>query len=185
MNNQFFLKQSPRGIFFLLVLVPCSIQLILINLIEFIANEILYYLTFLFFAMMYLPYFYWLNLTVNFLYNMPNNHLKLKFINFRVSLLINIITLFNFTFFVAYNFRYVFFGGQPNFNIIYFMLSIQFIGIISFIYNAYFINKLIVTLELKRKVELIDYIGNFPLLSFPPVAIWFIQNKIKKFRDKV
>ena len=92
---------------------------------------------------------------------------------------INIIAIFNFVFFVAYIFKFVSQGGKPDTNIITYMLLIQFIGVISFFYNSYFVCKLIATIELKRNVNFIDFAGNLVAFAFPPIALWIIQKKVK------
>lgn len=184
MNNNFFLKHSVRRTFFLFIIVPFVIQLVIINLIKIIEAESLYYLIFLIFAILYLPYFLWLNVVVGFLYGRKNKFFNLKLSNFKISLIINVIVVFNFIFFAAYVFSFIFLDNHPNTNILLSMVCIQFIGIPSFIYNLYFINKLIVTTEYKRKVRLNDFAGNFLVLSFPPLALWYLQSKIKKIQDK-
>lgn len=52
-------------------------------------------------------------------------------------------------------------------------------------YNFYFVARTFKTIELQRKVELGDYIGEFFLLWFYPVGIWFIQPKINKMAENL
>lgn len=182
MNTNYFLKQSTKKIIFLILIIPIVIQFVLINLVQVIINERLYYLTFLFFWLLYLPYFYWLNIAVNFLYTHPNKYFKLKLNYFKISLVVNIIAMFNFVYFIAYIFSFVFNGGQPNIDIILYMLSIQFVGVVSFFYNSYFVCKLIATIELKRNVYFNDILSNLVTFSFPPLALWIIQNKVKRMQ---
>ncbi len=53
------------------------------------------------------------------------------------------------------------------------------------LYNLYFVARTFKTIELQRKVELGDYIGEFFLLWFYPVGIWFIQPKINKMAENI
>lgn len=183
MKTNYFLKQSAKKVIFLIIIIPILIQLVLINLAQLIFDKMfLYYIIFIFFWMLYLPYFYWLNISVTFLYNHSNEHFKLKLTNFKISLLVNIITILNFVFFVAYIFSFLN-GGRPNIDFVSFMISIQFLAVLSFIYNSYFICKLISTIELNRKVNFRDFNNNFIGFTFPPFAISIIQNKIRKMQN--
>ena len=47
-------------------------------------------------------------------------------------------------------------------------------------YSLYFVSKTIKTAELQREVTFGDFIGEFFMLWFYPVGIWFIQSKINK-----
>lgn len=91
--------------------------------------------------------------------------------------------ILNFIFFIGYIFSFVFKGGNPNIDTVFFMVFIQFIGFASFVYNSYFICKLIATIELKRKVYFNDIAGNFIIFSIPPVAVWIIHTKVKKMQS--
>lgn len=161
-------------------------QLALVNIVQAVSDERLYYFLFFIFWLLCFPYFYWLNAAVRFLYNnKKNNNFKIDFINFKISLLVNLITVFNFIFFVAYIFSFIDSGESPNINIIGFMGFIQFIGVVSFAYNGYFISKLLATLDLEKKVYFSDISGNFILFSFPLASVWIIQGKIRKMLGDV
>jgi len=180
MNTNYLLKQSTTKNFIIILLIPIIIQFALINLVQSISDEILYYLIFALFGLLYLPYFYWLNIVVNFLINHSNKYFKLKLNNFKVSLIINIIVVFNFVFFAAYSFSLVFKGGEPSDDIFLCVGLIQFIGVLSFTYTSYFISKLILTIEFRKNVYFSDIVGNLVTFSFPPIALWTIHKKIKR-----
>ncbi|WP_166921247.1 hypothetical protein [Flavobacterium poyangense] len=166
----------------MILVIPGVVQLIVINLVQLIFDErLLYYIGFVFFWMLYLPYFYWLNVSVTFMYSQSNKYFRSKLANFRISLLINLIVVLNFVFLVAYVLSQSN-GGKPDIDFIGFLISIQFIGIVSFVYNSCFICKLMATIELNRKVSFADFSNNFVAFSFPPLAISIIQNKIKKMQ---
>lgn len=178
----YFLKQSAKKNIFLILIIPIIIQFVLINLVQSISDERLYYLTFLFFWLLYLPYFYWLCIAVNFLHGFSNKYFKLKFTNFKISLVINIISVFNFVFFIAYMFSFVFNGGRPSDVIFLCVALIQIVGVLSFAYTAYFVSKLILTIELNKNIYFSDIVGSLINFSFPPITLWIIQNKIKKIQ---
>ncbi len=178
MNANYLLKQSSTKNFIIILLIPIIVQFALINLVQSVSDERLYYLIFALFGLLFLPYFYWLNIVVNFLINHSNKYFKLKLKNFKVSLIINIIVVFNFVFFAAYSFNLVFKGSEPSDEIFLYVGLIQFIGVLSFSYTSYFISKLILTIELKRNVCFSDIIGNLAVFSFPPIALWTIHKKI-------
>lgn len=185
MNTNYFLKQSTKKTLLLILVIPIIIQFILINIAKSIIDERLYYLTFIIFWSLYLPYFYWLNNAINFLHSHSNEHLRLKIINFKISLVINIIATFNFVLFAAYVFSFVFNvnkSGKPDTNIILCMALIQIVGVISFFYSNYFSCKLISTIELKRKVSFSEIVGNIISFSFPPITLWIINDKLKKIQ---
>ncbi|WP_195760065.1 hypothetical protein [Flavobacterium sp. LC2016-23] len=182
MNINFLLKQSTKKVFIFILIIPIIIQFFLINLVQSFSCERLYYLIFAFFAFLYLPYFYWLNIVVNFLYSYSNKYFNLKLFTFKLCLVVNIIVVFNFVFFIAYIFSFVFKGGEPNDDIFLYVGLIQFVGVLSFSYCGYFVSKLISTIELKKTVCFNDIAGNLVTFSFPPVALWIIHNKIKKIQ---
>lgn len=183
MSKNYLLNQSVKKIFTIILLLPIIIQLVLINMVQSVSDERVYYFIFAIFALLYLPYFYWLNIVVQFLINHPNKYFNLKLTNFKVSLILNIIVMFNFIFFVAYSFNLVFKGGEPSNEIFLFVGLIQFIGVLSFSYTSYFISKLILTIELKRNVYFNEIISNLVVFSFPPIALWSIHNKIKQIQS--
>ena len=182
MNTNYLLKQSTKKNFIIILLIPITIQFSLINLVQSVSDERLYYLIFTLFGLLFLPYFYWINIVVNFLINHSNKYFKLKLNNFKVSLIINIIVVFNFVFFAAYSLSLVFKGGEPSDDIFLCVGLIQFIGVLSFSYTSYFISKLILTIESKREVYFSDIVGNLAVYSFPPIALWTIHKKIKRIQ---
>jgi lysylphosphatidylglycerol synthetase-like protein (DUF2156 family) len=185
MNSNYIINLNLIKTIFFIIIIPVIGQLILINILSYTRISALYYIIFLLFAFMYFPYFYWMNSAANFLVEHANKHFKLKIKSFKISLIINIIVLFNFVFFAAYVFSFVFNGGKPNLNIISCMFIFQFFGVFSYFYNSYFLCKLIATIELKRSVNFSDIAGNLALLSFPPLALYIIKSKIIRIQKKI
>jgi len=51
-------------------------------------------------------------------------------------------------------------------------------------YSLYFVAKTFKTVELQREVSFSDFVGEFFLIWFFPIGIWFIQPKINKMIEK-
>jgi hypothetical protein len=184
MNKHYFIKQKSRKVVFLLFIIPAILQLVLINIIKSINSELLYYFLFLLFGLLYLPFFYWLSISINYLHENSRKYFNLKLINFKISLLVNILILFNFVFFVAYIFSFIFFKeGSPEISTVVIMAFIQIIGVVFFAYSNYFVGCLLTTLQLNRKVNFNEITSNLIALSIPPFAIWIIQKKVKDIYD--
>lgn len=182
MYTNFFLNYSGRRIFTFILVIPIIIQFILLHFVQMISREELYYLLFLFFGFLYLPYFYWLNTVVTYLYSYPNKYFKLKLKDFKVSLVIAIIVVFNFVFLIAYMFSIAFKEGEPNNILILCMGLIQFVGFVSCVYLGYFVIKLTLTLELKREINFLNVINNLAFFYFPLIGFWIIHNKLKSIQ---
>ncbi len=60
------------------------------------------------------------------------------------------------------------------------MMLMHFFSIFCLIYIIYFIAKTLKSVELQREAHFSDYIGEFFLMWFFPVGIWFIQPRINK-----
>ncbi len=75
--------------------------------------------------------------------------------------------------------------GVPDFSMVgIFMLLViplHFFSIFCIIYIMYFTAKTIKSVELQRRAEFSDYIGEFFLLWFSFIGVWFIQPKVNKF----
>ena len=68
--------------------------------------------------------------------------------------------------------------------IILVMVLLHFFSIFCIIYVLYFIAKTLKSVELQREAHFSDYIGEFFLMWFFPVGIWFIQPRINKIVQK-
>lgn len=58
------------------------------------------------------------------------------------------------------------------------VMLFHFILICCLLYCLFFVAKTLKTVELKREVELKDYLGDFFLLLFYPIGIWKIQPRV-------
>jgi len=187
LNNMknFFLKLNTIKTLFLVLIIPGLVQLILVNFAQRTNDVKLYSSLFFLFWLMYFPFFYWLKIAIDFLYSQSKNYFEMNLKYFKISVIINIITLLNFVFFVAYIFSFLFFNEKPNKDLFLWFFLIQFIGIISIIYSSNFITILIKSIELKRKVKFTEFIGNSIIMLIPPIAIWIIHNKVKELLNNI
>lgn len=183
MRTNYFFDKSIKNVIFLTLIIPAVLQLTIINFVEKANNEIIYYLLFVVFGLLYLPYFSWLYNSINFLYKVKSKFFKLKIRNFNICLIINFLVVLNFVFYISYLMGFVINGGKPNIKIFLIIGIIQMVGIIAFNYSVYFVCKLILTYELKKEVNFIDIVGNIITMAFPPITIWKIQNKIQDIQN--
>jgi len=183
--KNFFLKLNTIKTLFLVLIIPGLVQLILVNFAQRTNDVKLYSSLFFLFWLMYFPFFYWLKIAIDFLYSQSKNYFEMNLKYFKISVIINIITLLNFVFFVAYIFSFLFFNEKPNKDLFLWFFLIQFIGIISIIYSSNFITILIKSIELKRKVKFTEFIGNSIIMLIPPIAIWIIHNKVKELLNNI
>ena len=84
-------------------------------------------------------------------------------------------------------------GGLPGFRInpieyggiiIAVIIPLHFFSMFCILYCFYFTAKTIKTAELERKVGFGDFVGEFLLLWFYPIGIWFLQPRVNKLIEK-
>jgi len=63
------------------------------------------------------------------------------------------------------------------------ILPLHLLAMFSGIYMLYFSAKTIRSAELKRRASISDYIGEFFLIWFYPIGIWFIQPRINRIAE--
>ncbi|QXP78787.1 MULTISPECIES: hypothetical protein [Winogradskyella] len=66
----------------------------------------------------------------------------------------------------------------------FFILPLHLFSMFCMFYQLYFASKTIKTAELKREVTLNDYMGDFFMIWFFPIGIWFIQPRINKIVEE-
>lgn len=64
------------------------------------------------------------------------------------------------------------------------ILPVHLFSMFCIFYTLYFVAKTIKTAELQRKVGFGDFAGEFFLLWFYPIGIWFIQPRVNRLYDK-
>lgn len=60
------------------------------------------------------------------------------------------------------------------------LLPLHLLSIASLFYAQYFVARTLKAVELRRPAELSEYIGDFFLLWFFPVGLWFIQPRVRR-----
>lgn len=99
-------------------------------------------------------------------------HARKSLSAFRIFLLIPLFYVF---------LLFLLFGmGLDNFNpgLLVLIIPLHFLTIFGTFYNLYFVSRTVKAAELQRPVTFGDYAGEFFLLWFYPVGIWFIQPKV-------
>lgn len=186
MSQEYIAKQSVKKTFIIFILIPFFLQTAVNSLIFNLINIYLYFFAYFIWTILYLPYFYWLNNAVKYLYSKFNTKNKLKIIRFKVAFYVNIISVFNFVFIIAYIFRPVFHEQTFDLDngILLSLGAIQFVGVISFVYSTYFVIRL-VNIDSKRCFIFSNIIFKVVFLSYPPISLWVIQTQIRKTQIKL
>jgi len=111
--------------------------------------------------------------------------LKLNVKRFKLAFLLVVIAIFGWVYFMWSLMRSVTLVSQNNYNpaITGLMIPCMFLLIVAVFYIYYFVAKTLRTAELKRAINVGDYIGEFFLIYFFPIGIWFLQPKINKLVD--
>jgi len=183
MSPYYIIKHGVKKTFIFFLLIPLFLQIVVYTFIKNLLDINLYFFAYFIFAILYLPYFYWLNSAVKYLHSKSSNQNIVKLIRFKAALIANIISVFNFVFIVAYAFRPDFSEQNIELNngIIISLLAIQFVGVISFVYSTYFVIRLL-NIDSKRCFIFSNIIFRVVFLSYPPIALWIIQTKIRKIQ---
>lgn len=109
------------------------------------------------------------------------DHLRLNVGLFKTFLLIPVAYL---TFILLFSHR-IFAGSMVsgegfNMQLLGIMLLLHLFSVFCIFYCMYFVAKTYKTAELQREVSFSDFIGEFFLVWFYPVGIWFLQPRLNK-----
>lgn len=178
MKTHCFFKWSSSKVIFIFCVIPLLLQIVMLNFVNKEMEKVHFYFVFFLIWLLCLPYFYWLHTSVKYLYNQVNYFFKMDSVKFNRSLIIIMLAFLNVVVFVAYIFHSYLVGQKPELYLINIMAIFQFLGVLTFVYNSYFVNKLIATIELKREVNFKDFSNTF--FSFPFSTMKAIQRNIKK-----
>lgn len=78
-------------------------------------------------------------------------------------------------------------GGEPDTRVIAgmmaFIIPLHLFSIFCIFYCLYFVAKTIKTAELQRETAFSDFVGEFFLIWFFPIGIWFIQPRVNQLAD--
>ena len=99
---------------------------------------------------------------------------------FKIFLFIPCIYILFFLVFILGLFSTIATGAAPNPMLPLFIFPIHLFAMFCMFYCLYFNAKALKTVELQRPVTFSDYAGEFFLIWFYPVGIWFIQPRINR-----
>ena len=98
-------------------------------------------------------------------------------LKFKLSIFIPVVYLIIIAIFMAVIFPLT---GQPQLPIFVLIIPFHFISMACIFYCLHFVAKALKTAEWQQSVSFSDYLGEFFLLCFFPVGIWFIQPRVNK-----
>jgi hypothetical protein len=111
-------------------------------------------------------------------------NVKMKVGKFKVFFFIPIIYLILISISVGVFLNKIFNGYEPDMTVFLPVMMIVFplhlLSIFGMIYTLYFVAKTFKTVELQREVEFSDFVGEFFLIWFYFIGVWFVQPKINK-----
>jgi len=143
-----------------------------------------YYIPFISFLFMGLLFGWYYSLTIGLQNKLPSGMI-MKVNRFKIFMAIPFIYILAISMFLTSILSAVSAEGVPDFSMVgIFMLLViplHFFSIFCIIYIMYFTAKTIKSVELQRRAEFSDYIGEFFLLWFSFIGVWFIQPKVNKF----
>ena len=111
--------------------------------------------------------------------------LKLNLTTFKISLLFPLV--YNILFFAFIGIMFPYFTSMLGFlqsSLVEIFFSIHSIAMLCMFYSFYFVAKTIKTAELQREVSFGDFVGEFFLIWFYPIGIWFVQPTINDLMEE-
>ncbi len=168
-------------IFVILIGIPLIIQIIIIFSLIFTKNSLiasyLFPIIIIVFAITFYGWFYILGINLRKRLT-PPAALNLKWFKFFVFIpLIYFLLISLMMMSEAFNFLN---HERKNADFIGIIFPLHALSTFSTFYCIYFISKALKSVELKRVVTFNDFVGEFFLLWFFPIGIWFIQPRINK-----
>jgi len=113
----------------------------------------------------------------------PHN-VELKVKRFKIFLFIPLTYMCLINVFILFTISGIMDRASPNGifigSILAFVIPLHLFSIFCMFHTLYFVAKTIKTAELQREVTFSDYAGEFFLIWFFPIGIWFVQPKINK-----
>jgi hypothetical protein len=177
------LKIKHWQLFLILFGLPFGFQIIFISSMigghsDFLFN---YFIFFPFLMVLYIAIFFgWFwSIAVGLQYKVPAD-VKMKVGRFKIFFFTPLIYIL---FIVGFMFIGFGTGHQPHPGIFALIVPLHLFSMFCMFHNLYFVSKTIKTIELQREVIFSDFAGEFFLIWFFPIGIWFIQPKLNKFAE--
>jgi len=112
------------------------------------------------------------------------NDIKMKMRKFKIFFFIPLIYILFILVFIGTTFYGITYGtnavGGIAGKMILFIVPMHIFSMFCIFYLLYFVSKTIKTAEFKRTVYFSDFIGEFFMIWFFPIGIWFLQPRINK-----
>lgn len=175
-----FLRLKHWHLFLLLIGIPIAFQLLFTFLLLSGATNIMFWLFPIIMMICVGTFMSWFfAMAVNLNKKLPDiAQMNLKKFKALWSIPTTYITLI--CFYIVSAFAGLSFKGEPNVAIFLIFLAIHFFSMFCIFYCLYFVAKSLKTVELQRQVTFSDYAGEFFLIWFFPIGVWFIQPRINK-----
>lgn len=208
--NNIFLKAKHWQLFSLLIIIPFLFQIVLMASVfseftmtekpdPFIIFDKFKYIPIVIGLVMIVHYGWFWSVATGLQKFVPEG-IVMKVAQFKIFFFVPIIYMILILLFISYMFFGVFEGvmlgledgGNPAFmeermkgfaGMFSLIVPLHLFSIFCMFYMLYFIAKTIKTVELQHVVKFDDFIGEFFLIWFYPIGIWFIQPKINKIVD--
>lgn len=176
-----FLTLKHWQLFVLLVGIPMVLPFIIIGSFIFARDPTILFISFptlmILDMVVFFGWFY--SLGTNLFKRLPVT-VKMSLTTFKIFLFIPVVFM---VFLLVFMFGMVsttLSGEQPNLLIFALIIPLDLFCMFCLFYCMYFIAKALKAVELQKTVTFNDYVGEFFLLWFYPVGIWFLQPRINK-----
>ncbi|MEL7122386.1 MAG: hypothetical protein AAFO07_23275 [Bacteroidota bacterium] len=110
------------------------------------------------------------------------SHINLNVKRFKIFLLFPAIYMFLLMLFMYYMFTNMTVTAMNTFALV-FIIPMHLFAIFCMFYCMYFVAKTYKTAELQREVSFGDFVGEFFLIWFYPIGVWFLQPKINELNS--
>ena len=186
--TRFFLKMKHWQFFILTIGLPIIWEFVFIDLIATSGKmnpmiTPLFFVTTVLFMVMLIGWMYSIGVRFNRL--LPEGvTMKTGFYKFTVIFPVVYVTLFILGISVLFGGSAS--GNEPNPAMFALIVPLHFFAMFCMFYMLYFTSKTLKTVEVQKKIEFGDYAGEFFLMWFFPIGIWFLQPRINKiFEEKL
>ncbi len=191
----FFLKLKHWQLFVLVIGMPVIVQMISIIRFAFVSFDPTAMFTGWTLSIIFLAIFLIMGVFYGWLYTLGVNlnkklpgTVKMNLTTFRWFVFIPVVYMICYCIFMFTVLIHLFESGEPDVSVIFASLGIiiplHLFAIFCVIYCLNFVAKSLKAVEWQRPVTFSDYAGEFFLIWFFPIGIWFIQPRINKMFDK-
>ena len=179
-----FLTLKHWQIFIIMVAIPLFFQVLEIGLFFFASGQVeLYYYYQLLMTLFWAPMFAWFYSLGAALHKRLPATVTMNLVRFKLLLFVPCIYLLLSAVFINSVASFGLSAIQPSVPILITDQLLRFVSIACMLYCIYFVAKALKAVEWQKPVVLNDFTGEFFLVWFFPVGIWFIQPRINSLFD--